>query len=116
MVVENKVNVKDHVMLRMCTKRTIQDHIASKPDVLQHSETKLGSTNLLNEAEDKDFLFKLGIAAAHFGSLRRMKTLAVQIKNMKTGKELVKIECPCATKRRETGHSFARPDLVSSST
>ena len=57
-------------------------------------------------------LFKVGNATKHFGSLRRMKMLALQIKDVKTGEELVKIECPCATKRRKKVLRFARLDWL----
>ena len=46
-------------------------------------------------------LFKVGIAMMRFGLLRRIEMLVVQIKDVKTGEELVKIECPCMAKSRK---------------
>ena len=52
-MVQFEITIKDCVVLRMRTKGITQDHIASKPDMLQQSETKLGLTTLFDEMMTK---------------------------------------------------------------
>ena len=65
-MVECKNGIENCMALRVHMKMTTQDHAASKPDMLQHSEVKLGLTTSLNEDEDEDSLFKVGIAMVCF--------------------------------------------------
>ena len=63
-------------------KRITQDHIASKPDMLLHSETKLRLTLLFDEEENKDLLCKIVIIIMCFGSLYHMEILLIDIKDV----------------------------------
>ena len=82
-----------------------QDHIVSKPDVLLHSEIKLGLTVLLNAGDDKDLLRKCGIAIMHFGVLRRLEMLRVKINDIAVN-ELISTEPACPTKNRHKRFRF----------
>ena len=97
--------------LRMCIKIITQDHVTSKPDMLLCSELKSGLISLIDENNDKDSLFKVGIAIMHFGMLRRMETFSVEIKDVKA-EEVVKIEHPYKTKRRSKGFRFVLHDWL----
>ena len=99
-----KVNIKYFITLRLCVKRITQDHIASNPDAFLYSETKWGLTKLFNEDEDKDLIFKIGIAIIFFGALLRLEELLIEIKDIAID-ELVNVECPHKTKLRTKGFS-----------
>ena len=65
-IVQCKIIIKDCIMLRMRAKKITQDHIASKPNRLQHSEIKLVLTTLFDENDYKDLSFKVAVAMIHF--------------------------------------------------
>ena len=101
--------MKKMMILRKCVKRITEDHIASKPDTFTFKETKKVLINKFNEEDDKELLCKVGISAMYFRLLRRSEILDMQMKDVETEKEFVRITFPCEIKRRKKGFMFKAP-------
>ena len=111
MIAQCKVSIKDFMTIMLCVKRMTQDRVQSKPDVLLHSEIKLGLTVLLNADDDKDLLRKFGIAIMSFGVLRRLEMMRVEIKEIAVN-ELISTEHGCSTKNRRKRFRFKMPNWL----